>query len=160
MKGGEKFVLGVVGVLLVFGIVRNYMHVAEPHETDIPFYSTSSAEVARKATDLYRDNTCRSCHSLWSLKDVTQSVPAPMLDGIGSIRSEEWLYNYLSASNPQSVLPSRLKKKYQMPSFASLPETDRRLLANYLASLKVKDWYLEQTKKDEQEKLTGVDTSK
>jgi hypothetical protein len=160
MKGGEKFVLAVVGALLVFGVVRNFLHVAEPHETDIPFYSNASADVASKATDLYREYTCRSCHSLWSMKDVMQSVPAPMLDGIGSLRTESWLYDYLSSTNPQSILPSRLKKKYQMPSYASMPEADRKLMANYLASLKVKDWYLEQTKKDEQEKLTGVDQSK
>ncbi len=160
MRGGEKFVLLVIGVLVIFGVGRNLLHVAEPHETDIPFYSTATSEVARKATDLYRENTCRSCHSLWSLKDVMQSVPAPMLDGIGSLRTESWLYDYLSSPNPQAILPSRLKKKYQMPSFASMPESDRKLLASYLASLRVKDWYLEQTKKDEQEKLTGVDQSK
>ncbi len=160
MRGGEKFVLLAIGVLVIFGVGRNLLHVAEPHETDIPFYSTATSEVARKATDLYRENTCRSCHSLWSLKDVMQSVPAPMLDGIGSLRTESWLYDYLSSPNPQAILPSRLKKKYQMPSFASMPESDRKLLASYLASLRVKDWYLEQTKKDEQEKLTGVDQSK
>ena len=160
MRGGEKFVLLAIGVLVIFGVGRNLLHVAEPHETDIPFYSTATSEVARKATDLYRENTCRSCHSLWSLKDVMQSVPAPMLDGIGSLRTESWLYDYLSSPNPQAILPSRLKKKYQMPSFESMPESDRKLLASYLASLRVKDWYLEQTKKDEQEKLTGVDQSK
>ncbi len=160
MKGGEKFVLAAIGVLLIFGVIRNFMHVDEPHETEIPFYTTASTEMARKATDIYRANTCRSCHSLWSMKDVMQSVPAPMMDGVGSLRTEAWLYDYLSSPNPQSILPSRLKKKYQMPSYASLPEGDRRILANYLASLKVKDWYLDQTKKEEQEKLTGVDSSK
>jgi hypothetical protein len=94
------------------------------------------------------------------MKDVMQSVPAPMLDGIGSLRTESWLYDYLSSTNPQSILASRLKKKYQMPSYAEMPEADRKLMAGYLASLKVKDWYLEQTKKDEQEKLTGVEPSK
>lgn len=160
MKGGEKFVLGAAGVLLLFGVIRNFTHVAEPHESEIPYYSTASSDVASKATDIYRSNTCRSCHSLWSMKDVMQAVPAPMMDGIGSLRTEAWLYDYLSSPNPQLILPSRLKKKYQMPSYSSMPEADRKLLANYLASLKVKDWYLEQTKKEEQEKLTGVDTSK
>ena len=160
MKGGEKFVLVATGVLLIFGVIRNFMHVDEPHESEIPFYTTAPTEVARKATDIYRANSCRSCHSLWSMKDVMQSVPAPMMDGIGSIRTEAWLYDYLSSPNPQLILPSRLKKKYQMPSFANMPEADRKLLANYLASLKVKDWYLDQTKNEEQEKLTGVDTSK
>jgi sulfur-oxidizing protein SoxX len=36
-----------------------------------------------------------------------------------------------------------------------MPEGDRHILAQYLASLKVKNWYLEQTKKSEYEKLTG-----
>ena len=160
MNGGEKFIALVIGGLLVFSVIRNLTHVEEPHENDIPFYTTATAELARKATDLYRDNTCRSCHSLWSLKDAMQSVPAPMLDGIGSLRTEAWFYEYLSAPNPQLILPSRLKKKYQMPSFATMAEGDRRIMASYLASLKVKDWYLEETKKQEQEKLTGVDTSK
>jgi hypothetical protein len=160
MKGGEKFVLATIGVLLAFGVVRNLMHVEEPHESDIPFYSTAPQDVAIKATDLYRTYTCRGCHSLWSLKDVMQSVPAPMMDGIGSLHTEAWLFDYLSSPNPQLIIPSRLKKKYQMPSFASMPEADRRILASYLASLKVKDWYLEQTKKDEHDKLTGEDTSK
>jgi sulfur-oxidizing protein SoxX len=160
MNGGEKFIAVVIGGLLIFSVIRNASHVEEPHENDIPFYTTASTELARKATDLYRENTCRSCHSLWSLKDAMQSVPAPMLDGIGSLRTEAWFYEYLSAPNPQLILPSRLKKKYQMPSFAAMPEGDRKIMASYLASLKVKDWYLEETKKQEQEKLTGVDTSK
>ena len=160
MKSGEKFVLVAIVVLLAFGIVRTLTHVEEPHESDIPFFSTASAEVATKATDIFRSNTCRSCHSLWSLKDVMQSVPAPMMDGIGSLHTEAWLYDYLSSPNPQLIIPSRLKKKYQMPSYANMPESDRRILASYLASLKVKDWYLEQTKKDEHDKLTGEDTAK
>ena len=86
-----------------------------------------------------------------------QSVPAPMLDGIGTLRTEKWLYAYLSAPNPQSIVPSRLKKKYQMPSFADMPEKERRLLVSYLSSLKVKDWYLKQTKKSEFQKLNGVE---
>ena len=83
-----------------------------------------------------------------------------MMDGIGSLHTEKWLYDYLSATNPQSIIPSRLKKKYQMPSFAGMPDEDRKILASYLASLKVKDWYLDQTKKEEHDKLTGEDTAK
>ena len=47
-----------------------------------------------------------------------------------------------------------------MPSYATLPEGERHLLAQYLASLKVKDWYFDQTKKAEYEKLTGVENNK
>lgn len=84
-----------------------------------------------------------------------QAVPAPALDGIGSLRDEKWLFDYLSAVNPQSILPSRLKQEYRMPSYADLPENDRRTLARFLGALKVKDWYLDETRAAECRKLTG-----
>lgn len=160
MKNGEKAVLALIGGLLVYGVIRSSLHKEELHDNEIPYYSTATAEVSSKAMDIYRDNNCRACHSLWTLKDVMQSVPAPILDGIGSLRSETWLYEYLSAPTPQAIIPSRLKKKYQMPSYANLPENERRIMASYLASLKVKDWYLEQTQKNEYEKLTGTEPPK
>ncbi len=160
MKAGEKFVLGSIGVLLLFGLIRSTMHVKQEHERDIPYYSTAPQDVAARATEIYRVNGCKECHSLWTMKDMMESVPAPILDGIGSLRTEAWLYDYLSSADPQSILKSRLKKEYRMPSYASLPEQDRRVLAQYLASLKVKDWYLEQTRKAEYEKLTGLEYKK
>jgi cbb3-type cytochrome oxidase cytochrome c subunit len=160
MKRGEKAVLAIIGLVLAAGVLKSLLQVEEQHDRDIPFYSTASSDVARKATDIYRSNSCKNCHSLWTLKDALQSVPAPMLDGIGSIRTETWLYEYLSSPNPQLVLPSRLKQEYRMPSYARLSDEERHILSEYLASLKVKDWYLEQTKKSEYEKLTGKESPK
>ena len=160
MRRGEKAVLALIGLVVVGGMVQSAFHAEEQHERDIPFYSTATPDVARQAMDIIRDNGCKSCHSLWTLKDVLQSVPAPMLDGIGAIRDETWLYQYLSASDPQAILPSRLKKEYRMPSYAGLTDEQRRILAKYLASLQVKDWYLDQTKKAEYEKLTGKEPQK
>jgi len=124
-------------------------------DTTIPFYTTASADLIRNGSDLYKRYRCRSCHSLWTMQDFLQSVPAPAMDGIGSLRDEQWLYDYLSAPNPQAIVPSRLKAEYQMPSYAGLPESERRTLAAYLASLKVKDWYLEETRIAHCQKLTG-----
>jgi len=126
------------------------------HSRDIPYYSTAAPALAAQASDLMRREGCRHCHSLWTLRDMMQAVPSPMLDGMGSLRDESWLFDYLSASDPQSILPSRLKKEYRMPSYAGLPEAERRTLAAYLASLRVRDWYLAETRRMEQEKLTGV----
>jgi L-cysteine S-thiosulfotransferase len=160
MRRGEKAVLALIGLIVAGGILHQQLHVEEKHDRDIPFYSTAAPEVARNAMDVYRDNGCKSCHTLWTMQDMLQFVPAPMLDGIGSLRSETWLYEYLSSPNPQIILPSRLKLKYRMPSYAAMPERERRLLAQYLASLKVKDWYLDEAKKAEYEKLTGVESAK
>ena len=157
MKRGEMVVLGLVVVLILGSIIRNVVKKQEPGGPDpgIPYYSTALATVASDAMDIYREQGCKSCHSLWTVRNMLENVPAPKLDGIGSIRTEEWIFQYLSTANPQAILPSRLKQEFRMPSFAQLPEHERRLLASYLASLKVKDWYLDETRKAEYEKLTG-----
>jgi len=161
MRKGEKGILGgIVAFVLITMVVKGVM-VSQQTEEDpgIPFYSTASPEFASKASVLYRKYKCRDCHSLWGVRNVMQAVPAPSLDGMGSLRDEKWLYEYLSAENPQEILPSRLKKRFRMPSYANIPEQDRRDLAKYIASLKVEDWYLEETRKTAYEKLTGEDYS-
>ena len=157
MKKGEKGILiGITAFVLVAMVVKGWM-VSQEKEKDpgIPFYSTASPELAAKASVLYRKYKCRDCHALWGSRNIMQAVPAPPLDGMGSLRDEKWLYNYFSAEDPQSIIPSRLKLRFRMPSFAGIPEEDRRMLASYIGSLKVEDWYLEETKKTAYEKLTG-----
>jgi len=156
MRPGDKLIAGLLGLVFVAAIGNGIYTSNHPIEDKgIPFYSTLSEEDQAKGSDLYRDLSCRNCHTIWAVKNVMETVPAPSLDGIGSLRSEAWLYNYFSAEDPQSILPTRLKKKYAHPSYASLPEEQRRLLAQYFASLKVKDWYLQETKAAEYKKLTG-----
>jgi hypothetical protein len=160
MRRGEKAVLAIIAVVVLTLMGRNIWLLDTENEVknrEIPFYSTASAALAREAMDVYRQNNCKDCHSLWTVRDMMQNVPAPILDGIGSLHDEAWFYKYFSAPDPQAILPSRLKREYRMPSLAQLPEHDRRLLAGYMASLKVKDWYLEETRKAEYEKLTGKD---
>jgi sulfur-oxidizing protein SoxX len=158
MRKGEKWILAVIGVTVVSLWVVNYVrNIGQKPDPGIPFYSTSTEEFSGRATKLIKREHCRDCHSLWTLKDILQSVPAPMLDGIGALHDEEWFYRYFSAKDPQAIIPSRLKPQYSMPSYAQLPEQDRRMLAQYMASLKVKDWYLARVKKAEHHALTGED---
>lgn len=158
MKAGEKVVFGGVAALIVGAVLWAALkggHV-EHDDMAVPFFSTAPAEVQRQAGELIRALNCRDCHALWTVRSALQAVPAPPLDGMGSLKSEEWLYQYFSAERPQDILPSRLKAEYRMPSYAYLPEAERRLLAGYIASLKVEDWYLDEVKKLEREKLFGV----
>ncbi len=164
LRRGEKgILLAIAVVVLIYGARRVLTLERHPISSDpgIPFYSTASPELARKATDIIRREGCRDCHTLWAVRNMMRAVPSPPLDGIGSLRNEAWLYRYFTSPNPQAILPSRLKPKYRMPSYAALPEHERRTLAAYMASLKVKDWYLKEVRKTEYEKLTGhsmVDT--
>ncbi len=158
MRRGEKGILLVIALIVGGTMLKNLWFVTHDKTVDrgLPFYSTMQKDEEKKAMRLISDNQCRDCHSLWGGEaSFMRNVPAPRLDGIGSIRDEEWFYNYLSSKDPQSILPSRLKKEFSMPSYASLPEAERREMAKYLASLKVKDWYLTETRKAEYEKLTG-----
>lgn len=157
MRRNEKVVLVIIavvisGVFLVKAMIGQYSLGTDP---GMPFYSTASADVNKRGNAVYHQQNCKQCHMLFGSRDYTLAVPAPALDGIGSLRDEAWLFDYFSAQNPQSILPSRLKPQYRMPSFASLSEDDRRVLAQYIASLKVQDWYLPEVKKAEYEKLTG-----
>lgn len=157
MKKGEIYIFAGIGLLVVGSIVVSALRSPPKDEqsTSIPFYTDAPEELQKAGSALIKELNCRSCHALWTMRDPGQAVPAPALDGMGSLKSEDWLFSYLSAVNPQSVVPSRLKKEYQMPSYAALPEAERRTLAAYLASLKVKDWYLDEARSNEIEKLTG-----
>ncbi len=157
MRNGEKWILGLMAVVIAGLMVRNYIGITETSSQDksIPFYSTASKELTREGDALYKQLNCKKCHSLWTVKNIMATVPAPVLDGIGSLRSEDWLFDYFSADDPQQMLKGRLKKEWSQPSYAHLPEADRRTLAAYMASLKVEDWYLEDLKKLEYKKLTG-----
>lgn len=159
MKRGEKVILALIAVSALIMAGRGFMASRSDEGPDkgIPFYSTASDELAHDAMVVYQQNDCKNCHTLWTVRDLTQNVPSPMLDGIGSLHDEDWFYKYFSAPDPQTILPSRLKPKYRMPSFARLSEKERRALSGYMASLKVKDWYLGETRKAEYEKLTGKD---
>ncbi len=156
MRRGEVLILATIAVVVGSLMVRNFLSLRSgERDRGIPFYSTATPGLTREAGDLYRDNDCRRCHTLWTVKSALETVPAPALDGIGSLRTEQWFYAYFSSPDPQSVLPSRLKQEYRMPSYASLPDDARHTLAQYMASLKVQDWYLEATRAAEYEKLTG-----
>lgn len=157
MRRAEKVVISIiVGVIVLVGGIKAWLGQFKINDVpDVPFYTTASNDLNRHANAVYKQQNCKECHLLWGSRDLMQAVPAPALDGIGSLHDEAWFFAYFSAENPQEIIPSRLKKQFRMPSFAKLPEADRRALAQYMASLKVKDEYLEDVRKAEYEKLTG-----
>lgn len=156
MRKGEVGIFVVMGVVII-GVAsfKGYQASKGGEDKGIPYYTTASEQLSKKARGLFSKYNCHDCHSLWTKRSIMQSVPAPALDGIGSLKTEKWFYEYFSAENPQDIVPTRLKKEFQMPSLAKAPKEDREVLAKYLASLKVEDWYLEETKKRAYEKLTG-----
>ena len=158
MRSGEKAIIGLmVCSVAVLVWLKGQKTAIDDENLEVPFYSTASKDVSDRAAKLIHELNCKNCHSLWGVRDLSQAVPAPALDGMGMFRDEEWLFNYFSSENPQDILPSRLKPEYRMPSFAELTVQERKDLASYVSSLKVYDWYFEDAKKARFEKLTGKD---
>ena len=79
MKRGEKIVFGLIALVVVATITRNIITLETQSKPDpgIPFYSTANAELAQAGALLYRNQQCRQCHSLWSVRNMMEAVPAP-----------------------------------------------------------------------------------
>jgi len=130
VKKGETVIWGVAGLISLVAVGMGFVAYNAPPEL-MPTYQVDSKEAARGEL-AYRKNGCPSCHKIWNLG----SSRGGPLDGVGSRRDQDWLYRYLSSSNPQVMLPSTQKMIYRMPSFAQVAEQDRADMAAFLASLK------------------------
>lgn len=130
MKKGEKVIWGFAALIAVAALYMGYVVYRAPAKL-MPTYQVES-EAAARGELVYRENNCPACHRIWNLGGSKGGA----LDGVGSRRDAEWLARYLSAGNPQRILPSTQKKIYRMPSFATLPEADRADLVAFLMSLK------------------------
>ncbi|MBI5451059.1 MAG: cytochrome c [Gammaproteobacteria bacterium] len=159
MRKGEKAILILIVVVVGAAMLYSGMRQQDAGKgaTELPFYTTADNKLNAGGMAVYHKYGCKACHKLWTMSDMLQSVPAPALDGIGSLKTRQWLNDYLSAANPQQIVPSRLKPEYRMPSYAAMAAQERDTLVAYLASLKVKDWYLDETRRAECSKLTGGD---
>ena len=74
---------------------------------------------------VFKAQGCSACHTLNGIGGKI----GPDLTHIGSERSKEWIEEQIK--NPKSHYPDSI-----MPSFATLPEEDRKALAGYLSGLK------------------------
>jgi len=130
VKTGEKLIWGVGGLMLVCGIIGALTHREETKA--IPFYEEKSPafEAGRAVFD---QENCRGCHTLWSLGNM----PGPSLDGLGEVRSAAWLETYLSAKNPQEIVPSHFQRQFKMPSYRHLSNDDMDHLIAFLTGLRV-----------------------
>ena len=133
MKKGEKLVWGSAAMIAAAALYTGYVVYHAPAKLT-PTFQVESPQAARGEM-VYRKNNCSACHRIWDLG----GSKGGSLDGIGSRRDAAWLTHYLSAPNPQVILPSTQKAIYRMPSFAGLAEGDRADLVAYLTSLKERD---------------------
>ena len=121
---------GTAALIAASALYVGYAVYQAPPER-MPTFQVESPAAARGEL-VYRKHNCNACHRIWNLGG---SKGGP-LDGIGSRRDPDWLTRYLSAENPQVMLPSTQKKIYQMPSFTMIRGEDLEDLVAFLDSLK------------------------
>jgi len=76
MKKGEKGILVVMGLAIVITAVVKGYGVSTQKEKDkgIPYYTTASQELSKKARSLFAKYQCHDCHSLWTKRSMRPSA--------------------------------------------------------------------------------------
>lgn len=132
MKKGERiffWVSGVIAVLAVASVAGRYSADDAPR-TARDYYEWSDA--AGEGYRQYKQNGCNSCHRVLRMGEAGV---APVLDGEGTRRSEQWLQSYLQ--DPESMVPGSAHAADRMgPDFARFDAQQKHYFVKFLVSLK------------------------
>lgn len=137
-KRGEKVLFGIFGAFLIFSVVAYAALEMVRANRAKPLYQvtthfTLSKEGGRGAI-LFRHERCTSCHR--AMRNGTNM--GLNLDGIGSRRSPDWIYNFLR--NPEQTYGAVTLDHGTPPKEAAyvmkMPEQDLRAIAVFLSELR------------------------
>jgi cbb3-type cytochrome oxidase cytochrome c subunit len=132
VKKGERiffWVSGVIAVLAVVSVAGRYAGEDSPRQARDYYEWTDAAGEGYK---LYKKNGCNSCHRVLRMGEAGV---APVLDGEGTRRDEEWLRAYMQ--DPESMVPGSVHIADRMgPDFARFDEQQKQYFVKFLVSLK------------------------
>jgi cytochrome c553 len=138
LKRGEKVLLGVVGLFLLFAVASFVMLEVLRARSDKPLYANAThfdfSEEGKVGSDLFRRQRCTACH-----RAVRNGTNMGLdLDGIGSKRDLQYLINFLR--DPEATYASKTIDHGPAPKeaayVAELPEADRHAIAVFLSELR------------------------
>ena len=129
MKLGEKIVFGLAAIIVAAAAARGYQ-VITAKEPSMPKHFYDWGETGLQGHYLYRDLGCKNCHRAMGTGEVGV---APVLDGVGTRRTSEWLMQYLT--DPSSLVAGTAHDGSFGPDFGSLNDEQRELLAAFLSGL-------------------------
>ena len=132
MKKGERiffWVSGVIAVLAVASVAGRYSGEDTPHKARDYYEWNDAADQGYKQ---YKENGCNSCHRVLRMGEAGV---APVLDGEGTRRSEQWLSAYMQA--PESMVPGSAHGTDKMgPDFSQFDARQKQFFVKFLVSLK------------------------
>jgi len=131
MKRGEKIFFGISSLLVLLAIIPVVMKMinkTEPRQAR-DYYLWN--EQALKGYELYKKSGCNSCHRVLRMGEAGV---APVLDGEGTRRSEEWLTQYFRM--PAQVVKGSAHDGRLGPDFRKLDDEQRIVLVKFMKSLR------------------------
>lgn len=131
MRRGERvfFIsMGVLSILALMSVGWRSIGNNKPREAR-DYYEWHGD--ARKGYELYKQKGCNSCHRVLRMGEAGV---APVLDGEGTRRTEQWLKEYFR--NPEKLVPGSAHTGRLGPDFRQLSEQERAYFVDFLKGLK------------------------
>ena len=118
------------GLVVVAAVAHGYRQFTAT-ERPVPKHFYEWDETGLQGHLLYRAKGCKNCHRSMGTGEVGV---APVLDGVGTRRTAEWLYDYLT--DPGALVPGTAHYGNLGPDFRKLNDDERTKLTAYLAGLR------------------------
>jgi len=139
MKPGEKILFTVAGAFVVFAVIAFIIMQIVMANSDKPLFETKthanfSAE-GQKGSMLFRTNGCTTCHR--ALRNGTNMGQTADLDGIGSRRTLDWMYAFLTdpENNYGAQTIDHAAGQRSAAYVALMPKEDLHAIATFLSEL-------------------------
>lgn len=129
MKLGEKIVFAISAVVVLAAAGRGYQ-VITADKPSMPKHYYEWDETGLEGHYLYRELGCKNCHRAMGTGEVGV---APVLDGVGTRRTSDWLRQYLT--DPSTLVEGTAHDGSFAPDFRQYDDEQRTLLTAYLSGL-------------------------
>jgi len=137
LKTGEKVLFAIVGVFILLAIIAYIGLESYRLSSNKQLFKANSyefTELAAKGSQLFRTSRCTSCHR--ALRNGTNMGLS--LDGVGSLRSYDWLYSFLK--DPEKTYGAATIDHGATPKeaayVASMPDEELKAIAMFISELK------------------------
>ncbi|MGD8558311.1 MAG: cytochrome c [Gammaproteobacteria bacterium] len=138
LKTGEKVLFGIVGVFVLLAVMAYIILESVRLTSEKPMFQVRAnydfSEQGARGSALFRESQCTSCHR--ALRNGTNMGLS--LDGVGSNRSYEWIYSFLT--NPEETYGSTTLDHGAPPKEAAyvsrLPDDNLKAIAQFISELK------------------------
>lgn len=138
LKQGERLLFGVFGIFIAAALIGYVVLEVVRMNADTPMFTVKThykfSEEGLRGSQVFREARCTSCHR--AMRNGTNM--GLNLDGIGSKRTEEWIYTFLV--NPEATYGATTLDHGSAPKegayVARMPEGELRAIASFLSGLR------------------------